>query len=92
MPQNPETPKSSEDKKDDEPAPKGNGGKTDKYVWTQTLEELNMYVPIPAGVNKAGLVVKITVDSLLVQVKGQDPIINGKFYERINSEDSIWTI
>lgn len=51
-----------------------------------------MYIPIPPGINKSGLIVKISVDSLLVQVKGQDPIINGKFYERINSEDSIWTI
>jgi hypothetical protein len=29
-------------------APEGNGGTTDKYIWTQTLDELHMYIPVPA--------------------------------------------
>jgi hypothetical protein len=31
---------SKEKKEDDEKAPLGNGGRTDKYIWTQTLEEV----------------------------------------------------
>lgn len=27
----------------------GNGGKTDKYVWTQTLSELTVTIPVPDG-------------------------------------------
>lgn len=87
--ENPEGEK-KEDK--DEPPPKGNGGKTDKYIWTQTLEELQMYIPIGENINKKMLVVNYNIDSLLVQVKGQEPIINGKFHEKINVDDSVWTI
>ena len=28
----------------------GNGGETDKYRWTQTLEELTVYIPLPDSV------------------------------------------
>lgn len=37
------------EKKDDdnEKPPLGNGGRTDRYIWTQVLEEVNVYVPIP---------------------------------------------
>jgi hypothetical protein len=38
------------------------------------------------------LTVNYNIDSLLVQIKGQEPIINGKFYEKINVDDSVWTI
>merc|ERR1712226_381389 len=31
--------KEGEEEEDKGPAPKGNGGQTDKYVWTQTLQE-----------------------------------------------------
>ena len=30
----------------------GNGGTTDKYVWTQTLGEVSLHVQLPIGFNK----------------------------------------
>jgi hypothetical protein len=27
----------------------GNGGRTDRYVWTQTLGELTVNIPVPKG-------------------------------------------
>ena len=38
------------DDDDDEPAPIGNGGSTDTYRWTQTLQEVNLFVAVPAGI------------------------------------------
>lgn len=35
-----ETTEEGAEKKDDEKAPIGNGGRTDNYIWTQTLEEV----------------------------------------------------
>lgn len=55
------------EKEKDEPAPKGNGGKNERYIWTQTLEELHIYIPIRSDINKKFLSVKIKTDSLLVQ-------------------------
>jgi len=51
-----------------------------------------MYIPIGENINKKMLVVNYNIDSLLVQIKGQEPIINGKFHEKINVDDSVWTI
>ena len=66
-----ENPEGEKKEEKDEPPPKGNGGKTEKYIWTQTLEELQMFIPIAENINKKMLVVNYNIDSLLVQIKGQ---------------------
>ena len=38
-----------DNEEDNSPPPPGNGGKTDLFVWTQTLSELNLNIPMPAG-------------------------------------------
>ena len=44
----------------------GNGGKTDKYVWTQTLAEVTVHITLPAGVTKKQLEVDIRTTRLKV--------------------------
>ena len=44
----------------------GNGGKTDKYVWTQQLSDLNVVVYLPSGTKTKMLDVKITNNRLKV--------------------------
>lgn len=64
---------------------KGNGGQTDRYVWSQPLiEEVNINIPI-AGHFK-GRDLNITSDSkkLKVQVKGGETIIDGEYPHPIN--------
>lgn len=46
--------------------PIGNGGSTSRYVWTQTLEEVTVHIPIPEGVRAKDLDVSISADSLSV--------------------------
>jgi hypothetical protein len=44
----------------------GNGGKTDKLVWTQSLSELTVNVPVPAGTKTKALDVVFTNTKLKV--------------------------
>eukprot|EP01038_Epipyxis_sp_PR26KG_P015417 gene15417-20799_t len=89
---NAETTPDKEEEEDKEPAPIGNGGKTDKYVWTQTLSEVTVNVPVPAGTKTKMLDVKISNTSLSVGLKGQAPLVSGTFHKRIIVDDSIWTL
>ena len=51
---------------DNSPAPEGNGGRTDKYTWTQTLSEVTVYIPLPSGVKSKMLNVDIKNTKLKV--------------------------
>jgi hypothetical protein len=46
----------------------GNGGRTDKYVWTQQLSDLSVSVPVPPGTKTKMLDVKITNTRLTVRM------------------------
>jgi hypothetical protein len=35
----------------------GNGGQTDKYRWTQTLQEVNVYFIVPANLKGKDIIV-----------------------------------
>jgi cytoskeletal protein RodZ len=68
---------------DNGPAPIGNGGKTDKYVWTQTLSEVVINIPVPNDTRGKMVSVTFGQKKIKVEVKGQPPIIDGEFPERI---------
>eukprot|EP01015_Nassula_variabilis_P031732 TRINITY_DN721_c0_g1_i7.p1 TRINITY_DN721_c0_g1~~TRINITY_DN721_c0_g1_i7.p1 ORF type:complete len:314 (-),score=102.75 TRINITY_DN721_c0_g1_i7:203-1144(-) len=70
----------------------GNGGKTDHYSWTQTLEEVEVFIQVPENLKSKDLVVKIEIERLYVGIKGQPPIIDGQFCEKVISEESQWTL
>ncbi|CAD8131856.1 unnamed protein product [Paramecium pentaurelia] len=84
--------KDGEKKDDNEKPPIGNGGRTERYIWTQTLEEVQVYIPIPSTVTSKQLTVKIESSSLLVGLKGQPPIVNGQLFEKIQSDESTWLL
>jgi hypothetical protein len=53
--------KEKEEEEDKTPPPEGNGGSVDgKYVWTQTLSELTVNVPVPPGTKAKQLDVTFT--------------------------------
>lgn len=84
--------KEREEEEDKEPAPIGNGGKTDKYVWTQQLSDLTVNIPVGQGIKGKMLDVDFTNTKLRVGLKGQPPIVNGEFHKRIVVDDSFWTL
>ena len=69
-----------------------NGGQTDTYSWEQSLAELTVNIPIPAGTTSKQLTVDIQKEHLKVGVKGQPLIIDGKLHKAVKKGDSIWCI
>lgn len=74
------------DKKEEESkAPPGNGGITDRYVWTQTLTEVNVSIPVADNITKKDVDVKMDAQGLRIKIKAQDkPIIEGAWPEKID--------
>ncbi|PAV62149.1 hypothetical protein WR25_07538 [Diploscapter pachys] len=72
----------------------GNGADLDKYKWTQTLDEIDLTVPLKVGfpVKTRDVVVKIEKSHLHVGVKGHPPIIDGNLRAQIKVENSSWTL
>jgi CS domain len=54
----------------------GNGGKTDKYEWAQTLGELSITVPLPPSTKSRDIVCTISRKKLKAGIKGQPLIID----------------
>jgi len=46
------------------------------YKWTQTLEYVDLVIPVPPGTRARDLVVKIDRKKLTAGLKGKDPIIS----------------
>lgn len=73
-------------------APINNGGITDKYRWTQTLADVNIYVPVPEGTRAKQLNVTIANTKLAVGLKGQETVIDGELHARVKADDCFWTV
>ena len=106
--QQPET-KASDDEKNDDPTnndddkdgddddtpPLGNGGTvTDKYVWTQTLEEVAVNIPVPDNTRGRDLNVTISRNHLKVGLRSQPKtwIVNDNLTKTVKVDDSFWTV
>lgn len=79
------------------PPPIGNGGTVDgKYVWTQTLSEINLVVPLPDNTRGRDVNVTIAKKQLKVGLKSAPKddawIINGEVPKIVIVDDSFWTI
>lgn len=77
-----------------ETPPLGNGGTVPgKYVWTQTLAEVSINIPVPDHTRGRDLNVTITRNHLKVGLKKQsDWIINAPLVKTIICDDSFWTV
>ncbi|KAL7544333.1 hypothetical protein ACHAWF_007719 [Thalassiosira exigua] len=82
------------EEEDDSPPPVGNGGAVDgKYVWTQTLQEVSVFVPLPENTRGRDLNVVMTKTRLKVALKGRtDPVVDDALAKAIIVDDSFWTI
>lgn len=84
-----------DDDNDDGPPPLGNGGSVDgKYVWTQTLSELTVTIPLPESTRGRDLDVTIGKKHLKVGLKSLSPeyIVNAPLVKIIICDDSFWTV
>eukprot|EP00956_Cyclotella_meneghiniana_P006994 scaffold9402_cov77-Cyclotella_meneghiniana.AAC.9 len=82
----------AEEDDDNEPAPVGNGGTTDRYVWTQTLSELSVSLPLLENTRAKDLNVVISKNHLKIAYKKGDTLVNDALSKSIIVDDSFWTI
>jgi hypothetical protein len=73
---------------------RGNGGSTDRYVWTQTLQEVEVRVPLPQGTKAKHLSVDIKRRSFNVEFKadGGEALMSGSLHADVKPEDCVWTL
>ncbi|XP_009144038.1 protein BOBBER 2 [Brassica rapa] len=88
--------KPTEPKEEAKPKPivpnKGNGLDFEKYSWTQNLQEVTVTIPIPSGTKSRSVTCEIKKNRLKVGLKGQDPIVDGEFFNAVKPDDCFWNI
>lgn len=80
---------------EDNRPPVGNGGTVDgKYIWTQTLAELNVTIPVPDNTRGRDLTVAIAKKHLKVGLRSKpgEWIVNAPLVKPIICDDSFWTV
>jgi hypothetical protein len=62
------------------------------YSWKQSLEDVDIVVPVPKGTRARDLVVVIAKKKLSIGLKGKDPIMAGDLCQDVKIEESTWTL
>jgi len=91
--------KNKEDDEEEDEADKGkmkpndgNGADLDKYSWTQTLQEIELRIPLGGAYKSKDLIVSIEKKHIKIGVKGKEPIIDGDLPKEVKLEESTWTL
>ncbi|KAL3838075.1 hypothetical protein ACJIZ3_022666 [Penstemon smallii] len=86
---------------------KGNGLDMDNYTWGQSLQEVNIAVPVPPGTKSRFIVCEIKKNHIKVGLKGQPPILEvsvlsanvvhllsyrGELFQSIKVDDCFWSL
>ncbi|KAA0146816.1 hypothetical protein FNF29_07792 [Cafeteria roenbergensis] len=74
------------------PPSEGNGYSRDLYSWTQTLKEVTITVPVPAGTRGKDLSVSFKPETLSVGLKGAASVLDGPLFAAVAVADCTWTI
>lgn len=93
------TEESAKTDEDDDPKEKGklkpnagNGCDLEHYKWTQTLEEVELRVPLRQTLRPRDLTITIGKRHLKVGIKGQPLIIDAELDADVKVEDSTWVL
>jgi len=62
------------------------------YEWDQSLDEVNVYVPVGEGTPARSLAVRIEPNHLSVGMRGSTALIDGPLQSACKSEESFWTL
>jgi len=71
--------------------PVNNGGKTENYVWTQSLSDIDILIEVPKLPSKS-FFVEIKSKHLKFGVKGEKLMIDDDLEKEIDPEESVWTM
>jgi len=70
----------------------GNGANLEKYSWTQTLQDVNIAVPVPKGIKSRDIVFEITKSKLKAGIRGQEQFLDGELHAEIKTDEATWTL
>ena len=71
--------------------PIGNGGVAENYYWTQTLDEVTVYIDAPKAMK--GKDVNCTITSKFMTLSVDEKVlVEGQFEEAIRADESMWTL
>ena len=62
------------------------------YQWKQTLNDVDLTIPVTKGTRGKDLIVDIQKTRLDISVKGASPIIQGNLHASVKLEDCTWTL
>ncbi|CDU20614.1 hypothetical protein YYC_01408 [Plasmodium yoelii 17X] len=68
-----------------------NGGRTEKYFWNQSLNEINLEIPLNKEIKPSEIKVEITNKHIKVQHLNEVKL-EGMFYEEVNKQECVWNI
>lgn len=71
--------------------PIGNGGVAENYYWTQTLNEVTVYIDAPRALKGKDINCTISSRSIALSVNGE-VLIEGEFEEAVRVDESMWTL
>uniref|UniRef100_A0A8R1Y991 Nuclear migration protein nudC n=1 Tax=Pristionchus pacificus TaxID=54126 RepID=A0A8R1Y991_PRIPA len=72
----------------------GNGADMEKYCWTQTLNDVEVKIPmrVTFPLKSKDLIVEVNKKHLKVGIRGQPPIVDGPLRAEIKTDTSNWII
>jgi len=70
----------------------GNGADLPTYSWTQNLNELNIVIPVPQDTTTKMVDVVITHTTIKIGLKGKQPVLQGKLFAEVRSDECQWTL
>ncbi|KAI3705727.1 hypothetical protein L1987_75968 [Smallanthus sonchifolius] len=70
----------------------GNGLDMENYSWIQSLQEVNVTIPVPPGTKSRFIACEIKKNHIKVGLKGQPPILEGDLYKSVKVDDSFWSL
>ncbi|KAL8049468.1 hypothetical protein ABFX02_06G022400 [Erythranthe guttata] len=93
MEDNAEIQSKDEDEKNGRRAPNtGNGLDMDNYSWGQSLQEVNISVPVPPGTKSRFIVCEIKKNHIKVGLKGQPPVLDGELFNTVKVDGCFWSL
>lgn len=79
--------------------PVGNGGKTGRYTWTQTLDEVSVLLAVPEGTRGKDLNVTLKTSQVSVRLKNAQEtdtksptLLDGELVHKIRTDESTWSL
>ncbi|PIN02629.1 Nuclear distribution protein NUDC [Handroanthus impetiginosus] len=71
---------------------KDNGLDMDKYRWGQSLQEVDITIPVPAGTKSRFITYEIKKNHLKVGLKGQPPVLDAELFNTVKADDCFWIL